>query len=630
MRVRSLALGVLVCAVVYTATVTLASPVDPFERMLGDVEDEDEYLELINLLDAAVKEPVNLLAADRDEISRLPWISPLLADRIVAFAKTGELRSLDDLTKIDGIDEQMVDLLKPFVIVRSPRKWVSPVTGLARVRVISSPVSSSYREHKTYLRFSLGWNDHEGGFVVEKDRGESRLNDFQSYYLAGRWRWGEVIAGNFTLVSGHGLVFSNPYGHSPSTVSPWRFSQGDFRLKPYTSVDENFMMQGAGLKLEGQRLAVCIALSRSYFDVGLDYEGRVKTLKQTGYHVTTSDLEGENALRENLLAVAARYDGGLLDVRANLSYADFNRDFSPEFSRGTPGALSRHGNLTGSVDLTLAGSESMLFAEAAGTREGREALLGGFAFDRSRVSFLMLGRLYDDRFLSLHARPFSFYSGVGTGERGLFAQLILKPIPAGRVTVGNDLHRKRGKEGSVSDPSGSESFLNLEWSTGDLTLSVGEKMLRSETPPEREGDSTEKKMRFRSRLDARYEVTRSMWLRARYELLHAETDAGAGRERSSSDLLRLDSGIGIGKIAEVKAGVSVFTIGDYASRIYQYEPGLPYYPALEMLKSDGTRWYSIVSLRGESFGGLTAKYGRTAYSDDEDRSAFLFYYSLKI
>ncbi|MFH1311852.1 MAG: helix-hairpin-helix domain-containing protein [Candidatus Eisenbacteria bacterium] len=630
MRLQSLALGVVVCAVATAVPVAVATPVDPFENMLGDVEDEEDYLELINLLDAAVKEPVNLLDADREEISRLPWISPLLADRIVALALAGELRSPDDLTKIAGIDERMVDLLRPFVTVRSPRKLVSPVTGLARMRIISSPVSSSYRKHKTYLRFGLGWNDQEGGFVVEKDRDESSLNDFQSYYLTGRWRWGEAVAGNFTLASGHGLVFSNPYGHSPSTVSPWRFSRGDFRLKPYTSVDENFTMQGAGLKLEGRRLAVCVAVSRSYFDAGLDEDGRVKTLKQTGYHVSTSDLEGEDALREDLLAFAADYDGGVLGIRANLSYADFSRDFSPEFSRGTPEALSRHGNLVGSVDLSLSGSESMLFAEVATTREGREAMLGGLAFDRSPVSLLMLGRLYDDRFLSLHARPFAFYSGVGTGERGLFAQLTLKPIPAGRVAIGSDLHRKRGKEGAVSDPSGSESFLNLEWSAGDLTLSLGEKLLRSETPPEGEGDLTEKKMRLRSRLDARYEVTRSMWLRARYELLRAETDAGTGRERSSSDLLRLDGGIGIGKIAEVKAGVSVFTIGDYASRIYQYEPGLPYYPTLEMLKSDGTRWYSIVSLRGEAFGGLTAKYGRTAYSSDDDRSAFMFYYSLKI
>ena len=127
-----------------------------------------------------------------------------------------------------------------------------------------------------------------------------------------------------------------------------------------------------------------------------------------------------------------------------------------------------------------------------------------------------------------------------------------------------------------------------------------------------------------------YDVSRSVWLRARYEMLCARKDVGSDRERFSSDLLRLDFGVEVARIAQVKAGFHVFAIDDYASRIYQYEPGLPYYPTLEMLQTDGTRWYSIISLRGKSLGGLTAKYGRTSYSSGNDKSSFLFYYNLKM
>jgi hypothetical protein len=80
---------------------------------------------------------------------------------------------------------------------------------------------------------------------------------------------------------------------------------------------------------------------------------------------------------------------------------------------------------------------------------------------------------------------------------------------------------------------------------------------------------------------------------------------------------------------QIRAGFYVFTIEDYASRIYQYEPGVPYYPVIEMLKSDGSRWYLVLSFDMKRFGRLTSKYGRTLYSGGEDRSGFLFYYSLR-
>jgi hypothetical protein len=627
---RSVAFGVLVCIGIVAAHVAAASPVDPYEEMLGDVDSEDDYLEMLNLLDAALREPVNLLEADRDEISRLPWVSPLVADGIVALARRGELQSVDDLVKVEGVDQRMVNLLRPFVVVPKLGKAVSPLKGLARMRIVSSPASGSLSEQKTYFRSAVGWQAYEAGLVLEKDRDESRVNDFQSYYLSGGWERWEVVAGNFTLASGHGLVFSNPYGHSPSTVNPWRFSQGDFLVRPYTSVDENFALQGAGLRLNGQGLAVCLAVSRSYFDAGIDDDGRVKSLTQTGYHVSARELEGKDALREDLLALAARCETGAADIKANLAYSNYNRDFSPEFSRGRPEALSKQGNVVAGLDLSLTGRESMLFVEVAGTGEGREALMGGLAFDLDRLGFLLVGRSYDDRFLSLHARPFAFYSGVGTGEQGLLMRLTLKPLKGTVLSFGSDLHRKRRAEGALADPSGSESFADLEWGEGALTVSAGGKLLRSETPPERERDSTEKRSRLRGRLDVSYDVSRSVWLRGRYEMLGAEKDVGAGRERFMSDLVRLDFGVEVARIAEFKAGFDVFTIDDYASRIYQYEPGLPYYPTLELLKSDGTRWYSVISLRGKSLGGLTAKYGRTTYNSDEDRTSFLFYYNLKI
>jgi hypothetical protein len=354
--------------------------------MLGDVEEQDDYLDLLNLLDSALKEPINLLEADEGQIGGLPWVSPMIAARIVALRREGGLTSVDDLGKVDGMNRRLVELLRPFVIVEPPKRRPSPVRGLLRARVISSPPSGRFERLKTYLRSEVGYGDWRAGLIHEKDKGEARFNDFQSYYLERTSGWGTVTLGDFVLASGHGLVFSGPYGHAPSTVSPWRFSRGEFGLRPYTSVEENFAMRGIGVWLDVSDLDICLAASRSSFDAGLDEDGRVKSLNATGYHTTEAQLEAKDALEENLLGLATRYVRGPLVLRFNLAQSDFNKSFAEDDVRG----LSKNGNLTGSVDLTLTGDRSMIFVEAAAARRGDEAYLGGLAADWTSVDFLFI------------------------------------------------------------------------------------------------------------------------------------------------------------------------------------------------------------------------------------------------
>ena len=111
----------------------------------------------------------------------------------------------------------------------------------------------------------------------------------------------------------------------------------------------------------------------------------------------------------------------------------------------------------------------------------------------------------------------------------------------------------------------------------------------------------------------------------------------AGLQRSSvksalmrSDLIRADFRLGLWKPVALSAGCYVFGIEDWAARIYQYETGVPYYPSLELLKSDGSRWYAGVSFDVKRLGRLAAKYGRTLYKDGEEHSEFLATYIARI
>jgi hypothetical protein len=610
---------------------------DYLEEMLRDVEDEEDYDRFLNLLDTALRQPVNLLTADRSEIAALPWMSPWLADSIVVLREQGALTSVDDLTRIEGVDTRLVELLRPLVIVEPAKKHLPPLKGNLRLRVVASPPAGDADLLKTYALCGLESGSIRVGYLAEKDKNESRLNDFQAYYLEKSWAHARAIVGDFTVAAGHGLVLSGPYGQSPTTVDPWRFSRGIFGIRPMTSIEENFMLEGAGVELGAGTVDVCAAASRAKFDGSVDESGTVTSLNTSGAHVGRSAVEGKDALEERLLAAAARLRSGGAELTLSLLGESLSRDLAT-------GRIARRRDqtrLTGGLDLSVRSGESIFFAEGALAQGGSGAVIGGLAFERPQVEVMVLGRAYGEQYLSLHSRPFSFYSGLATGERGLFTGLSIKASRRAQLSVGNDLHARAGATRGTSGRSGSETYADLSLGAGQFTFIVGEKLVRGEEPPPDVAYSlapagpggppqgTEETQRLRSRLDIEYRPMTRVRFRARYEILAASEAQGRVESRSNADLMRFDLSLDRLWRVNLDAGFYTFEVEDYSARIYQYEAGVPYYPSLELLKSDGSRWYGVLSLDLGSFGRVAAKYGVTLYDDAEEDSRLVATYIMR-
>lgn len=599
-------------AIVVAVAPGQASASDSIEEILRNADQAKAYAELLDLLDAALGQPVDLTTASRAEIMGLPWISPWLADSILAARSRGDLRTLDDLEKVAGISARQLEALRPFVTVTGPRKAARPVKSSLRLRVVASPPSSSFDKLKTYGTCGLEAAGLRLGVVTEKDKGEKTLNDLQAFYLEKTWERGKMIVGDFVLASGHGLVFSDAFGESPGAVDSWRFGRGQFGLKPSTSSEENCMFEGLGVSYRWPNLEVCLVGSRSKFDVCMDDQGRATSLATSGLHVSDSEIEGEDGLTEVLVAAASRYELGGAQVTVNLALADLSKDLVTERLAWR----KDRARLAGSTDLSLVRGGTMLFGEAALAEGGGPALIGGLASGGPGARVLVLGRKYSQSYLSLHSRPFAFYSGTGTGEQGLLTGIVWRPSKRGTISLSNDVHQREGSSDDGLGSSGSETFADATVAAGDFTFMLGEKLSRASQ--EGSGGSTEESTRLRSRLDVEYRPAHAVELRVRYENLGARETQGRTTARSTSDLLRLDVSLACRQTAAVKAGFYTFTIEDYAARIYQYEAGIPYYPSLEMLKSDGSRCYAVLSLGADRAGRAAIKVGRTLYEGGEE------------
>jgi hypothetical protein len=207
--------GVGLAAALLVAAGGPAWPQDFYEETLQDVDEDEDYAEFLNLIETALKQPVNLATAKRDDILNLPWMSPWLADSILALRQRGDLRTVDDLGRIEGMTDRLLEILRPMVLVAAPEKHLPPLEGTVRLRTVASPPASEFRRIKTYAMCGLSSGGLKAGYLAEKDRDEPRLNDFQAFYVQQSWARTRVIVGDFTVATGHGLVLSNPYGASP-------------------------------------------------------------------------------------------------------------------------------------------------------------------------------------------------------------------------------------------------------------------------------------------------------------------------------------------------------------------------------------------------------------------------------
>jgi hypothetical protein len=601
-----------------------ACPAQTGDEMFKNIESEADYQDLLSILDAALKKPINLMEADTETMAALPWVSPWLAARIAELRESGRLATLDDLMKIEGVTQDIVDLLEPFVVVRPVEKALR-FKAAARMRVISGPPRWSLEANKTYFTLRADYGGLGAGFTLDKDKYETQVNDFQSVYAEQAWPSVYLVAGNYVLTSGYGLVFSPSYGHSPSTVGPFRFSRRGFGLKPYTSTVENFALGGAAVAVSSGGMEACVALSSTHLDARISEDGLVESIQTTGTHVSTSETEGKDSLREDLAGLALRYDRGRLRAGFSLSLSRFDHEFEASAFPWIEGRTSS----IASADLTYMGGEFGLFGEAGLSQTGGTAFLGGVAFERPNLDLLALGRKYARSYFSLHSRPFSAYSRATAGETGLFLRLTLKPAPRTVIVVSNDLHRKDLGLGRGLNPTGSETLFELGIGFGAFRVEVSEKITESEDPPSGVDDLTREQSRYRTRLDLEYKPHSILWLRLRLEGLHSGLERDAHTERYSSDLLRLDMRFAAASWLSLKAGFYAFRVEDYSSRLYQYEPGLPYYPSLEMLKSDGSRWYVIGVVRFDSAGSATVKFGTTQYDGDEKREDLRFDYGVR-
>jgi len=300
-----------------------------YENGLINEEERDRLLDLL-------RSPVDLNAADRDELYELPGLTYGVADAILKHRKKhGDFAQPEDVLDVPGFPDELWEQIMPFVEAGRGVALLKGVSGRARLRGNGihtfnpgdtpdagsgasdpHPGFAQQTDLKILERYNLGWTfllqdqlapvafypgagTEPGYFVSDGTTYVPGLQSFRAYATARAGHF-DVIGGFYRVGFGQGLVFN-----STTKTQPWGWLRDQ-------QLYENY--QGAGFRMpRGQRgLAVTAKAVDLGGDLTLDAAGFVSFSDDDAYqydfgHYTSDPAKPDDPPEFSSYAL---YEGG--------------------------------------------------------------------------------------------------------------------------------------------------------------------------------------------------------------------------------------------------------------------------------------------------------------------------------
>ncbi len=614
--------------------------------------------------------PLALNHASAAELSVLPQVSPLLAQRIVAYRDhNGPFSTVDHLTAVEGIGRSRVNRLRPYLTVSvSPSGSVpdsSSSTGDNAVSLGSVPsaldleilqrgtrrldVGRGYADDPSQTTFQgppgrlttrirLEHAQHgQAALTLDKDPGEPfawspEAHHYGVDHVAGNVTLRDIgpvetlIVGDYSAQFGQGVTLWRGlhFGKGRDPVSPLvRSGRG---LVPFQSTSEHRFFRGAGATV---RVASPLSVSGFYsyrqrdatlHSDGADVEGPLpaRTLSTGGLHRTPSERERRNNFGITTIGGALEYKTTALHVGVTGYRSQFDRPLRPPDQPYRRFAVSgTRASMIGAFGRTLLGNYT-LFGEIARSGDGPYGGVAGAVLNREdRLQALLMGRHYPRSFTGLYnSAPGE--SSRTQNETGLYAGIRLQVEKKWTVAAYVDQYQFPWLRFGVPRPSrGLDTRAVVEYTPRSWLSSYVQMTAEREAegttvpgPGGRRLNALTTQTRQSARWHTEYTFSEAVTLRTRLELSRVtapDTDDAYG--------LLLFQGVRFRPVESLQldARLSVFDTDNYASRIYAYEHDLLYSFSVPGLHGEGQRSYVLARYEPTSSVRLEAKYGVTWY-----------------
>lgn len=609
---------------------------------------------LAEWLTERVADPLDLNTASVEDLSRLPGLTPLMAQRIIARRTTrGPYSSHSALLSVEGLDDDVYRAIRPFIAVDSSSapphrgsllrdmegRFIQRVTRRLDVgRGYDAPDSTrtTYTgpPARLYTRLQLqSARRLHFNLTLEKDPGE-----------AFRWQPDTHTFG-FDHVSAHAMVedlgplktlvfgdYSMAFGQGMALWRSFSFSKGRDVIAPavrhggglssYSSTEENRFFRGLGATVAlHPRLSFTAFGSRRRLDATLttDEQGRqvLASLASGGLHRTANEIAQKDAARETVLGGALAWTQSMFDV----GLAGYRSVFDRPLQRGAApyelfDATGRiHTAVTAYASATL--DAIYVFGEVARSEEAWGGT-GGVLIDEENADAVVSVRHFPRRFVSLHGQAFGAHGGTPQNESGTYIGLRVRPAEKWTLSGYIDQYTFPWLRFATPRPSTGRDVRFLVEHAPRRWLSYY-LQIRSETREEGRRRRTTKGQV----VDGLQPITRqSVRVHGDYSFsprLHFRMRMEGSRHRSDETEtgVLLYQGLRWHPTAWLQLDTrwALFDTEGFNARIYAYEHDLLYTFSIPVFSGRGERRYVLFRVKPSRQINVELKYGTTHYRD---------------
>ena len=387
---------------------------------------------------------LELNRASAKDLLILPGLTPELARRIIA---RRPYRTLKELAKVQGLSEEHIDLIAPYLSIAPSRPWRLQYTS----RVTRpSKRANSFGDMRLYQRLEISSPTHLSAFfLTERDPEEPTLTDHVTGYIALPLSRIDIILGDVRPEWGQGLLFSRRT--RSATGLSYARARSATQSGNRTST-EHGALRGIYLSGSHTHLFWSLMYGRMTWDATFGSDTRIYT---SGLHHTETSQARKNALRERLTGANIAIGSS----QKHIGLAILNTTFSPVAS-----------DIAGDSAVPRTAQAGMLFSLNALYRTNRIALFGEIA-PRAFITGLvagtpilrlhLIGRYYGTSFHSLHGAPYAAYGSPPNNEWGAFFGLTWRVSKRKRLDIALDRHGHLLSEKSALPERGARLRLNF-------------------------------------------------------------------------------------------------------------------------------------------------------------------------
>ncbi|MEN3039217.1 MAG: helix-hairpin-helix domain-containing protein [Candidatus Kryptonium sp.] len=553
---------------------------------------------------------IELNKADIDDLTEFPLITRETAKRIIEYRnKIGGFKTREQVFYIPNVDENVKSFLYRNGYIQRPN-----VNFRIRSRVLNRNnlrnFSSNFEENfKTYQLAYFSVSNFSGGFIVEKDYGENKINELMNFYVeyksSGKIR--KIILGNYALQFGQGILLWKPIalGKGSDAISPAVRSFENYS-SGYISTTEVKPLFGAVVNSKVRNFELTLFYSRTDLPSLADSLGNVKYV----------DFSGINKKRRTPLI--RKLYGGILNFGGTnfalgiLNYYEiFNRDFSLTISK----PFQKKG-FYNAIEFDFYFRNLNFFGEVASRAFENFSYVAGLTIGFEDLNFVFHLRNLNQNLFSINGNAFSERYGEAWNEQGFYSGVKFKVWRIG-VSGYWDIF-KFPKSGLDDIKNGNDYRIEANFSVSRnliVKLMFREKARVEGIKTSDEFGRSSLGEGIERRRNLRFEVENRLGrisLRSRIEAVR----------RSLNNVERgilIYQGVRFEPLKNLRiyGRVMFFKTDSYFSRIYVYEDDIDGVVSLLPFYENGLRWYFVVKYRFGKILSIQLKYGETFLSYTE-------------